>query len=79
MGKEVLLRRDGPLQTEKGVVLHTGLPQILTGTIVDHVKAQQSVPGLSLCPERVGSRPLSVCQLIKHCICSINIKKEEVT
>ena len=48
VGEEVLLRRDGPVQTEEGVVLHTGLPQVLTGPVVDHVKTQQRLPCLVL-------------------------------
>lgn len=48
MSKEVLLRRDWPLQPEESVVLHAGLPQVLTGPVVHHVKAQQSLPGLVL-------------------------------
>lgn len=48
MSEEVLLRWDGPLQPEEGVVLHAGLPQVLTGPVVDHVEAQQSLTGLIL-------------------------------
>lgn len=48
MSKEVLLRWDGPLQPEEGVVLHAGLPQVLTGPIVHHVETQQRLPSLSL-------------------------------
>lgn len=48
MSEEVLLRWDGPLQPEERVVLHAGLPQVLTGPVVHHVKAQQSLPALIL-------------------------------
>lgn len=49
MSEEVFLWRDGPLQPEKGVVLHAGLPQVLTGPVVDHVEAQQRLSTLRLC------------------------------
>ncbi len=49
MSEEVLLWWDGPLQPEEGVVLHTGLPQVFTGSVVHHVETQQRLPGLSLC------------------------------
>lgn len=48
MSEEVFLWGDGPLQPEKGVVLHAGLPQVLTGPVVDHVEAQQCLPSLCL-------------------------------
>lgn len=55
MREEVLLRWDGLLQSEEGVVLHAGLPQVLTGPIVDHVETQQRLPSLILCARRKNS------------------------
>lgn len=40
MCKNVLLWWNRLVQTEKCVMLHTGFPQILTGSVVYHVKAQ---------------------------------------
>lgn len=57
MGEEVLLRRDGSFQSEEGVVLHAGLPQVLTRSVIDHVEAQQRLPGLSLHEEEKRSDP----------------------
>lgn len=54
VGEEVLLRRDGPLQPEEGVVLHAGFPQVLTGPVVDHVEAEQRLTRLGLCAARRG-------------------------
>lgn len=51
MSKEVLLGWDGSLQPEECVVLHTGLPQVLTGPVVDHVEAQQCFPAFVLVKE----------------------------
>lgn len=48
VSKEVLLWWDGPLQPEECVMLHTGLPQVFTGSIVHHVETQQCFPGLTL-------------------------------
>lgn len=52
VGEEVLLRRDGSFKSKEGVVLHTGLPQVLTGPVVHHVETQQRLPGLCLCARR---------------------------
>lgn len=49
MGEKVLLWWYRPLQSEEGVVLDTGLPQVLAGSIVDHVETQQHLPRLCLC------------------------------
>lgn len=48
MREEVLLWWDRPLQSEEGVVLHAGLPQVFAGSIVDHVETQQRLPRLCL-------------------------------
>lgn len=54
MSEEVFLRGDGPLQPEESVVLHAGLPQVLTSSVVDHVETQQRLPSLCL---RVRKKP----------------------
>lgn len=51
MSKEVLLGRDGSLQPEERVVLHAGLPQVLTGPVVHHVETQQCFPAFVLIKE----------------------------
>ena len=50
--EEVLLWRDGSIQPEEGVVLHTRLPQVFTGPVVHHVETQQRFPALRLCAGR---------------------------
>lgn len=54
VSKEVLLRRDGSLQPEERMVLHTGLPQVFADPVVHHVETQQCVPGLPLFTGRRG-------------------------
>ena len=56
VGEEVLMGGNGPVQPEEGVVLHAGLPQVLTSPVVHHVEAQQCLPGLAL---RAGRRRVS--------------------
>lgn len=65
MSEEVLLRWDGPLQPEEGVVLHAGLPQVLTGPVVDHVEAQQSLPGLILLTTQQHRTPTRQSKLLR--------------
>lgn len=55
VSEEVFLRRYGPLQPEKSVVFHAGLPQVLTRPVVDHIEAQQGLPGFRLHAEEKTS------------------------
>lgn len=48
MGKEVLLRGNRTVEPKKGVMFDAGLPEVLTGPVVHHVKTQHSISRLIL-------------------------------
>lgn len=73
--KEVLLWRNGPIQPEKGVVFNTGLPEILTGSVVDHVETEQCISCLELQAKKEGR----ILRRLNQAYCMLNPPIKEMS